>query len=200
DLRVPLKLTELTDLMKRVDFKVFRSAADEPGGRVAALRVPRGGELTRKEIDDYSAFVSIYGAKGLAYIKVNDRDKPNEEGLQSPIVKFLPADVLTAILERSGARTGDLIFFGAGREKIVNDALGALRAKIGHDRGFVEPGWRPLWVVEFPMFEYHEDGKRWGEGNETVTAPKDRHEGLFGFEPAQALAKAYDVVRNDWEI
>ena len=200
DLRVPLKLTELTDLMKRVDFKVFRSAADETGSRVAALRVPRGGELTRKEIDDYSAFVAIYGAKGLAYIKVNDRAKPNEEGLQSPIVKFLPADVLAAILERSGAQTGDLIFFGAGREKIVNDALGALRAKIGHDRGFVEAGWRPLWVVDFPMFEYDEDRKSWGARHHPFTAPKDGHEALFGDEPAHALAKAYDVVLNGWEI
>ena len=200
DLRVPLKLTELTDLMNRVDFKVFRSAADEAGGRVAALRVPRGGELTRKEIDDYSAFVSIYGAKGLAYIKVNDKTKPNEEGLQSPIVKFLPTDVLSAILERSGAETGDVIFFGAGRERIVNDALGALRAKIGHDRGFVEPGWRPLWVVDFPMFEYDEDRKSWAARHHPFTAPKDGHEGLFGVEPAQALAKAYDVVLNGWEI
>ena len=200
DLRVPLKLTELTDLMKRVDFKVFRTAADEVGGRVAALRVPKGGELTRKEIDDYSAFVSIYGAKGLAYIKVNNRNKPDEEGLQSPIVKFLPADVLTAILERSGAQTGDLIFFGAGREKIVNDALGALRAKVGYDRGFVEPGWRPLWVVDFPMFEYDEDRKSWAARHHPFTAPKDGHEALFGERPAQALAKAYDVVLNGWEI
>ena len=200
DLRVPLKLTELTDLMERVDFKVFRSAADEPGGRVAALRVPKGGELTRKEIDDYSAFVSIYGAKGLAYIKVNDRAKPNEEGLQSPIVKFLPADVLAAILERTGAQTGDVIFFGAGREKIVNDAMGALRAKIGHDRGFVEPGWRPLWVVDFPMFEYDEDRKSWAARHHPFTAPKDGHDTLFAEKPALALAKAYDVVLNGWEI
>jgi aspartyl-tRNA synthetase len=200
DLRVPLKLTELTDLMKRVDFKVFRHAADESGGRVAALRVPKGGELTRKEIDDYSAFVSIYGAKGLAYIKVNDAAKPNEEGLQSPIVKFLPVDVLSAILERSGAQTGDLIFFGAGKEKIVNDALGALRAKIGHDRGFVEPGWRPLWVVDFPMFEYDEERKSWGARHHPFTAPKDGHATRFGEDPGQALAKAYDVVLNGWEI
>ena len=200
DLRVPLKLTELTDLMKHVDFKVFRSAADETGGRVAALRVPKGGELTRKEIDDYSAFVSIYGAKGLAYIKVNDCTKPNEEGLQSPIVKFLSSDVLAAILERSGAQTGDVIFFGAGREKIVNDALGALRAKIGHDRGFVEPGWRPLWVVDFPMFEYDEHRKGWAARHHPFTAPKDGHEALFSEQPALALAKAYDVVLNGWEI
>ncbi|HEY2815642.1 MAG TPA: aspartate--tRNA ligase [Casimicrobiaceae bacterium] len=200
DLRVPLKLTELTDLMKHVDFKVFRSAAEEAGGRVAALRVPNGGELTRKEIDDYSAFVSIYGAKGLAYIKVNDRSKPSEEGLQSPIVKFLSSDVLATILERSGAQTGDVIFFGAGREKIVNDALGALRAKIGHDRGFVELGWRPLWVVDFPMFEYDEDRKGWTARHHPFTAPKDGHEALFGEEPALALAKAYDVVLNGWEI
>jgi aspartyl-tRNA synthetase len=200
DLRVPLKLTELTDLMKRVDFKVFRSAADLPGGRVAALRLPKGGELTRKEIDDYSAFVSIYGAKGLAYIKVNDNTKANEEGLQSPIVKFLPPDVLEAILKRTGAQSGDLIFFGAGSEKIVNDALGALRAKVGHDRGFVETGWRPLWVVDFPMFEFDEDRKSWAARHHPFTAPKDGHEDLFGAEPALALAKAYDVVLNGWEI
>jgi aspartyl-tRNA synthetase len=200
DLRVPLKLTELTDLMQRVDFKVFRSAADLPGGRVAALRVPKGGELTRKELDDYSAFVSIYGAKGLAYIKVNDSTKASEEGLQSPIVKFLPADVLEAILARTGAQSGDLIFFGAGREKIVNDALGALRAKVGHGRGFAETGWRPLWVVDFPMFEYDEDRKSWGARHHPFTAPKDGHEDLFGEEPALALAKAYDVVLNGWEI
>ena len=153
DLRVPLKLTELTDVMKSVEFKLFRAAADLPNGRVAALRVPNGGALTRKEIDDYTAFVAIYGARGLAYIKVNDASKPNEEGLQSPIVKFLSQDVLRTILERTGAQTGDLVFFGADREKVVNDALGALRAKIGHDRGIAEGGWKPLWVVDFPMFE-----------------------------------------------
>ena len=173
DLRVPLKLTELTDLMRTVDFKVFRSAADLPNGRVAALRVPGGGTLTRKEIDDYTAFVKIYGIGGLAYIKVNDAAKPNEEGLQSPIVKFLPAPVLATILERTGAASGDLIFFAADREKVVNDALGALRAKVGTERGLAERGWKPLWVVDFPMFEFDDENKTWAARHHPFTAPKD---------------------------
>jgi aspartyl-tRNA synthetase len=200
DLRVPLKLTELTDLMRTVDFKVFRSAADLPNGRVAALRVPGGGTLTRKEIDDYTAFVKIYGIGGLAYIKVNDAAKANEEGLQSPIVKFLPATVLMAILERTGAASGDLIFFAADREKVVNDALGALRAKVGTERGLAESGWKPLWVVDFPMFEFDDDKKTWGAKHHPFTAPKDGHESLFETDPGQAIAKAYDVVMNGWEI
>ncbi len=200
DLRVALKLTELTDLMKTVDFKVFRGAADLPQGRVAALRLPNGGTLTRKEIDDYTTFVAIYGAKGLAYIKVNDASKPNEEGLQSPIVKFLPAGVLAEILARTGAQTGDLIFFGAGPEKIVSDALGALRAKVGHDRGFAVPGWKPLWVVDFPMFEYDAERRSWAARHHPFTAPKDGHEDLFETDPGAAIAKAYDVVLNGWEI
>ena len=200
DLRVALKLTELTDLMKTVDFKVFRGAADLPQGRVAALRLPNGGTLTRKEIDDYTTFVAIYGAKGLAYIKVNDASKPNEEGLQSPIVKFLPAGVLAEILARTGAQTGDLIFFGAGPEKIVSDALGALRAKVGHDCGFAVPGWKPLWVVDFPMFEYDAERRSWAARHHPFTAPKDGHEDLFETDPGAAIAKAYDVVLNGWEI
>jgi aspartyl-tRNA synthetase len=200
DLRVPLKLTELTDLMRTVDFKVFRAAADLPDGRVAALCLPGGGALSRKEIDDYGAFVTIYGAKGLAYIKVNDATKANEEGLQSPIVKFLATDVLAAIVERCGAKDGDLIFFGAGKEGIVNDALGALRAKVGHDRGMAVPGWRPLWVVDFPMFEYDEEAKTWAARHHPFTAPKDGHEELFVTDPGHAIAKAYDVVLNGWEI
>jgi aspartyl-tRNA synthetase len=200
DLRVPLKLTELTDLMKIVEFKVFRSAADLPNGRVAALRVPKGGTLTRKEIDDYTAFVAIYGAKGLAYIKVNDASKPNDEGLQSPIVKFLSAEVLSEIIARTGAQTGDLIFFCADRRKIVNDSLGALRAKIGHDRGFAREGWQPLWVVDFPLFEFHEETKSWGAAHHPFTAPKQGHEQFFETDPGRALAKAYDVVLNGWEI
>jgi aspartyl-tRNA synthetase len=200
DLRVPLKLTELTELMKAVEFKVFRSAAELPNGRVAALRLPGGGTLTRKEIDDYTAFVTIYGAKGLAYVKVNDASKPNEEGLQSPIVKFLSADVLREIVSRTGAKTGDVVFFCADREKIVNDALGALRARIGHDRGLAERGWRPLWVVDFPMFEYNEEAKTWGARHHPFTAPKEGHEALFESDPGRALAKAYDVVLNGWEI
>jgi aspartyl-tRNA synthetase len=200
DLRVPLVLTELTDLMKTVEFKVFRGAADMQGGRIAALRIPGGGSLTRKEIDDYTAFVGIYGAKGLAYIKVNDAAKPDEQGLQSPIVKFLPRDVLSAILERTGAQTGDLIFFGADRAKVVNDALGNLRARIGHERGFAAAGWRPLWVIDFPMFEWDDEAKRWGAMHHPFTSPKDGHEDRLEREPAQALAKAYDIVLNGWEI
>jgi len=200
DLRVPLKLTEFTALMKSVEFKVFRTAADLPNGRVAGLRVPKGGSLTRKEIDDYTAFVAIYGAKGLAYIKVNDASKPNEEGLQSPIVKFLSTEVLREILARSGAQTGDLIFFCADRSKVVNDSMGALRAKIGHERGFAHEGWQPLWVVDFPLFELHDETKTWGAAHHPFTAPKDGHEELFETDPGRALAKAYDVVLNGWEI
>ena len=204
DLRVTLKLTELTDLMQSTEFKLFRTAAELPNGRVAALRVPGagGGEraLTRKEIDDYTGFVKIYGAGGLAYIKVNDAAKPNEEGLQSPIVKFLSREILQAIIERTGAQTGDLIFFAADREKVVNDSLGALRAKVGHDRGFAEEGWKPLWIVDFPMFEYDEDRKSWIARHHPFTSPKDGHEALMKTDPAHAIAKAYDVVLNGWEI
>ncbi len=200
DLRVALKLTELTDVMKTTEFKLFRAAADLPNGRVAALSVPGGATLTRKEIDDYTAFVKIYGAGGLAYIKVNDAAKPNEEGLQSPVVKFLSADALKTILARTGAQSGDLIFFSADREKIVNDALGALRAKIGHERGFATPGWKPLWVVDFPMFEYNEEAKAWGARHHPFTAPKEGHEDMMESDPGKVLAKAYDVVLNGWEI
>jgi aspartyl-tRNA synthetase len=200
DLRVPLNFTDLTDLMKSVDFKVFRAAAELPNGRVVALRIPGGGALTRKEIDDYTQFVAIYGAKGLAYIKVNDATKLNDEGLQSPIVKFLPAPVLEQIVTRSGARSGDLIFFGADRDKVVNDAIGALRAKIGHDRGMAEGEWKPAWVVDFPMFEFNEDTKTWGARHHPFTAPKDGHEELFATDPGNALAKAYDMVLNGWEL
>jgi aspartyl-tRNA synthetase len=200
DLRVPLKLTELTDLVRSSEFKVFRSASDLPDGRVAALNVPGGGTLTRKEIDEYTTFVAIYGAKGLAYVKVNDASKPNEQGLQSPIVKFLSVDILAQIIARTGAKSGDLIFFAADRAKIVDDGLGALRAKIGHERGFVQAGWRPLWVVDFPMFEYDEQKKTWGARHHPFTAPKDGHEQLFDADPGNALAKAYDVVLNGWEI
>jgi aspartyl-tRNA synthetase len=200
DLRVPLELTELTDLMRGVEFKVFRAAADLADGRVAALCLPGGGTLPRKEIDDYTAFVAIYGAKGLAYIKVNDASKPSDAGLQSPIVKFLSGDVLKQLIERTGAKTGDLIFFCADREKIVNDALGALRTKVGHDRGLAKPGWNPLWVVDFPMFEYDETKHAWAARHHPFTAPKDGHEDLFQTDPGHALAKAYDVVVNGWEL
>jgi aspartyl-tRNA synthetase len=199
DLRVPLQFTELTDLMKHVEFKVFRGAAEMPDGRVVALRVPGGGELSRKEIDDYTAFVSIYGAKGLAYIKVNERAK-GVEGLQSPILKFLPHEVTHQILERSGARDGDVIFFGADRAKIVNDSIGALRQKIGHDRSLALKDWRPLWVVDFPMFEYDEEAKQWMARHHPFTSPKDGHEQYIEAAPEKAYAKAYDMVLNGWEI
>jgi aspartyl-tRNA synthetase len=199
DLRVPLVLTELTDVMRDVEFKVFREAAIMPGGRVAALRVPGGGTLSRKEIDDYTQFVTIYGAKGLAYIKVNDVAK-GVEGLQSPILKFLSGTVVKIILERSGARDGDLVFFGADRAKVVNEALGALRAKVGHERGLAEKGWRPLWVVDFPMFDWNEEEKRWDALHHPFTSPMDGHEQFLDSDPGKALAKAYDMVLNGWEI
>ncbi|MBI2752056.1 MAG: aspartate--tRNA ligase [Betaproteobacteria bacterium] len=209
DLRVPLQLAELTDLMKSVDFKVFRAAADLADGRVAALRVPQGesggaaaprrADLTRKEIDDYAQFVAIYGAKGLAYIKVNDRARL-PDGLQSPIVKFLPAEVLARVLERTGAENGDVIFFGADKAKIVNDALGALRTKIGHEKGYAVEGWRPLWVVDFPMFEWDEQERRWAAMHHPFTSPKDGHEDLLATAPGQALSKGYDLVLNGSEI
>ena len=198
DLRVALELTELTDLMKTVEFKGFRGAADTPGGRVAALKVPKA-DLTRKEIDDYTSYVAIYGAKGLAYIKINDRSKL-PEGLQSPIVKFLPSDVLARIIERTGAEDGDLVFFGADKAKIVNDALGALRVKLGHDKGYAEEGWRPLWVVDFPMFEWDDEAKRWAAMHHPFTSPKDGHEDLLASDPARALSKGYDMVLNGSEI
>ncbi|HMK14848.1 MAG TPA: aspartate--tRNA ligase [Burkholderiales bacterium] len=199
DLRVPLALSELTDLMKAVEFKVFRSAAELSDGRIAALRVPKGGDLTRKEIDDYTAFVGIYGAKGLAYIKINDKAK-GAEGLQSPILKFLPASVIKTVIERTAAENGDLIFFGAGRAKIVNDSLSALREKIGHEKGFAAPGWRPLWVTDFPMFEWNEEEKRWDPLHHPFTSPKDGHESFLDSDPSKAHAKAYDMVLNGWEI
>ena len=198
DLRVPLELTELTDVMKEVEFKVFRAAADMAGGRVAALRVPNA-ELSRKEIDDYTQFVSIYGAKGLAYIKVNDKTKL-PDGLQSPIVKFLPADTQAKILERTKAENGDVIFFGADKAKVVNDAMGALRVKVGHDKGYAERGWRPLWVVDFPMFEYDEEAKRWSAMHHPFTSPKDGHEDLLASDPGNAISKGYDMVLNGSEI
>ncbi len=199
DLRVPLELTELTDVMQTVEFKVFREAAQKPGGRVAALCVPGGGGLSRKEIDDYTSFVAIYGAKGLAYIKVNALEK-GLEGLQSPILKFLPEAAVKIILERTGAKDGDLIFFGADKAKVVNEALGALRAKVGHERGLSEPGWKPVWVVDFPMFEWDEEESRWQALHHPFTAPADGHEDLLESEPGKALSKAYDMVLNGSEI
>jgi aspartyl-tRNA synthetase len=199
DLRIALKLTELTDLMSEVDFKVFREAAKMKGGRVAALRVPSGGSLTRGEIDGYTEFVKIYGAKGLAYIKVIALEK-GLEGLQSPILKFLPAAVVTQLLERTGARDGDLIFFGADKAKVVNESLGALRLRVGHERGLAEAGWRPLWVLEFPMFEWDEEGQRWAAMHHPFTSPADGHEHLLESDPGAARAKAHDMVLNGWEI
>jgi aspartyl-tRNA synthetase len=199
DLRVPLELTELTDVMQAVEFKVFREAAQKLGGRVAALCVPGGGGLSRKEIDDYTSFVAIYGAKGLAYIKVNALEK-GLEGLQSPILKFLPEAAVKIILQRTGAKNGDLIFFGADKAKVVNEALGALRAKVGHNRGLSEPGWKPVWVVDFPMFEWDEEENRWQALHHPFTAPADGHEDLLESEPGKALSKAYDMVLNGSEI
>jgi aspartyl-tRNA synthetase len=201
DLRVSLELTELTALMKTVDFKVFRAAADMKGGRVAALCVPGGNEkFSRKEIDDMTTFVAIYGAKGLAYIKVNDITKLNEEGLQSPIVKFLNPESLGAILKACNAKNGDVIFFCADKAKIVNDSLGALRTKIGHEKGFAEKGYRPLWVVDFPAYDYDEESKRYVSAHHPFTAPKDEHVALMESDPSRVLAKAYDVAMNGWEI
>ncbi|HNF62525.1 MAG TPA: aspartate--tRNA ligase [Rhodocyclaceae bacterium] len=204
DLRVTLELTEVTDLVKDVAFKVFSGPANS-GGRVAAMRVPGGAAgdrvLSRGEIDEYTKFVGIYGAKGLAYIKVNDASQPNESGLQSPIVKNLHETALRAILERTGAQSGDLIFFGADKTKVVNDALGALRIKLGHEKGYVNgKAWEPLWVVDFPMFEYDEEDKRWTACHHPFTSPKDEHLELLTSDPGKCLAKAYDLALNGWEI
>jgi aspartyl-tRNA synthetase len=200
DMRVTLEITELTDVMKDVDFKVFSGAANS-GGRVAALRIPGGAALTRGEIDGYTEFVKIYGAKGLAYIKINDITKLNEEGLQSPIVKNIHATALQAVIDRTGAQNGDLVFFGADKIKVVNEALGALRAKVGHEKGHVDGrSWAPLWVVDFPMFEHDEEADRWVALHHPFTAPKDGHEDLLTTNPGAALSKAYDMVLNGWEV
>ncbi len=207
DLRVNLQFTELTDLMKTEEFKVFRAAADMKNGRVVALRVPNGASLSRKEIDTYTEFVGIYGAKGLAYIKVNDVSKVNnteDSGLQSPIVKFLSDRALKTIIEKTGAQNGDIIFFGADKAKVVNEAIGALRVKIGHEHGaangYFADEWRPLWVVDFPMFEYDEEEHRWSAMHHPFTAPKAGHEDLLVSAPDQCIARAYDMVLNGWEI
>ena len=200
DLRVTLELTDVTDVVADVAFKVFSGPATS-GGRVAALRIPNGAALSRGEIDGYTEFVKIYGAKGLAYIKVNDASKLNEEGLQSPIVKNLHANALKAIVERSGAQSGDLIFFGADKTKVVNDALGALRSKIGHEKGYLNgSAWEPLWVVDFPMFEHDDEEHRWTACHHPFTAPKDGHEEFLKSDPGRCLAKAYDLALNGWEI
>ena len=200
DLRVTLELTDVTDAVADVAFKVFSGPATS-GGRVAAMRVPGGASLSRGEIDEYTKFVGIYGARGLAYIKVNDVTQVNESGLQSPIVKNLHETALRTILERTGAQSGDLIFFGADKTKVVNDALGALRTKLGHEKGYVNgKAWEPLWVVDFPMFEYDEDDKRWTACHHPFTSPKDEHLDLLTTDPGKCLAKAYDLALNGWEI
>ena len=201
DMRVTLEIAELSDVMKDVDFKVFAGAANMAGGRVAALRVPNGAAISRSEIDAYTEFVKIYGAKGLAYIKINDITKLNEEGLQSPIVKNIHVKALQAIIDRTGAQNGDIVFFGADKLKVVNEALGALRLKVGHDKGHVDGrAWAPLWVVDFPMFEHDEENDRWVALHHPFTAPKDGHEDFLTTNPGAALSKAYDMVLNGWEV
>ena len=199
DLRVPLELVDVADLMQGVDFKVFSGPARDPNGRVAALRLPRGGELSRKEIDDYTKFVSIYGARGLAYIKVNALAK-GRDGLQSPILKFLPDDVIETIMQRTAAQDGDLVFFGADKARIVNEALGALRVKLGEDRGLLQGEWKPLWVIDFPMFEWDEDAERWLSLHHPFTAPKEEHLDLLDTDPGACHSRAYDMVLNGTEV
>ncbi len=198
DLRIPLELVDIAEEMKDVDFKVFSGPANDPKGRVAALRIPNGSTLSRKDIDVYTKYVSIYGARGLAYIKVNDRDG-GIDGLQSPIVKFAPAEVWEAVLEKTGAQTGDLIFFGADKTNIVNEALGALRVKVGLDLDLLEGEWKPLWVIDFPMFEWDEKGQRWNAIHHPFTAPSCTEEELKA-NPGAALSRAYDLVLNGTEV
>jgi len=199
DLRIKLELVDVGDLMQGVDFKVFAGPALDPKGRVAALRLPGGGELTRKEIDDYTKFVAIYGAKGLAYIKVNEVAK-GRDGLQSPILKFLPDDVVEEIMRRTAAADGDLVFFGADKAHIVNEALGALRVKLGEDRGLLEGEWKPLWVVDFPMFDWDENADRWIPLHHPFTAPKEEHLELLESDPGACHSRAYDMVLNGTEL
>ena len=211
DLRIDLEFTELTDVMADVDFKVFSAPATTAGGRVVALRVPGGSEMSRGEIDGYTEFVKIYGARGLAWIKVNDMSKGQGEkslrwpGLQSPIVKNIHDAAILEILKRTGAQNGDIIFFGADKAKVVNDSIGALRLKVGHSEfgkktGLFTKGWKPLWVVDFPMFEFDEAGQRWSAVHHPFTAPKDGHEDWMDTDPGRCIAKAYDMVLNGWEL
>ena len=201
DLRVNLELIDLTDAMKEVEFKVFSSAANQKNGKVAALKVPGGANLTRSEIDTYTEFVKIYGAKGLAYIKINDITQLNETGLQSPIVKNIHATALKQIIEKTDAANGDLIFFGADKKKIVHEALGALREKIGHEKNFlIEDQWTPLWVIDFPMFELDEEENRWNALHHPFTSPNEGHEEFLSKDPGKCLSKAYDMVINGWEV
>ncbi|HNP37496.1 MAG TPA: aspartate--tRNA ligase [Woeseiaceae bacterium] len=199
DLRIALELVEVADLMAGVEFKVFAGPASDPDGRVAALSVPGGASLSRKDIDEYTSFVGRYGARGLAYIKVNDVDA-GRDGLQSPILKFLPDDAVSGILERTGAGSGDLIFFGADKARVVNDALGALRIRVGEDLGLVAEGWAPLWVVDFPMFDRDEQTKRWNALHHPFTAPSVNDADALKADPGSALSRAYDMVLNGSEI
>ena len=199
DLRNPIEIVDVADLMKSAEFKVFAGPANNPNGRVAALRVPKGGELTRSQIDEYTVFVGSHGAKGLAYIKVNDVSK-GRDGLQSPILKFLPDAAVAGILARTSAQNGDLIFFGADSAQVVNDALGALRLKLGDDLKLTQAGWQPLWIVDFPMFEYDPQAKRWAALHHPFTAPKVQDEALVDKDPANVQARAYDMVLNGSEI
>ena len=199
DLRIPLELVDMTEPMKQVEFKVFSGPANDEAGRVAMLRVPGGAVLTRKEIDEYTEFVAQFGAKGLAYIKCVDVHD-FRSGLQSPILKFLPDDIIRMIVQRSGAASGDMLFFGADHMRVVNAALGALRVKLGHDLNLVEQAWRPLWVVEFPMFEWNPDSRRWNALHHPFTAPACRTPGELADSPATALSKAYDMVLNGTEV
>ncbi|HQO30242.1 MAG TPA: aspartate--tRNA ligase, partial [Accumulibacter sp.] len=201
DLRVTIELVEVTDVLRDVSFKVFANVASSAGGRVAALRIPGGASLTRGEIDTYTQFVGIYGARGLAYIKVNDVTQLDESGLQSPIVKNLHRQALQAIVERTEAQSGDLIFFGADQAKVVNDALGALRVKIGHEKGFLSgQTWAPVWIVDFPMFEFDAENQRWTACHHPFTRPKDEHLDLLASDPGRCLAKAYDLALNGSEL
>jgi aspartyl-tRNA synthetase len=200
DLRVPLELIDVADLMAEVDFKVFAGPAKDPEGRVVALRLPKGSELSRKAIDDYGQFVGIYGAKGLAYIKVNDWTGQGREGLQSPILKFLPDAAVAGIMARTGALDGDLIFFGADKANVVNEAIGALRVKLGQDLGLMAEGWHPLWVVDFPMFEREPHTGRWTALHHPFTSPKEDQIGLLDSDPGACLSRAYDMVLNGTEI
>jgi aspartyl-tRNA synthetase len=200
DLRIALELVDIADLVKDCDFKVFAGPAANPDGRVAAMRVPEGGtKMTRKEIDDCTTFVARYGAKGLAYVKVNEKAK-GRDGLQSPILKFLSDVAIQGILERTGAADGDLIFFGADKAKVVNDSMGALRLKIGTDVGFIQQGWKPLWVVNFPMFEWDPDAKRWGAMHHPFTAPRDPDPAVLRADPKGAVSQGYDLVLNGSEV
>jgi len=199
DLRIPLELVDVGDLVADAEFKVFSGPATDPKGRVAALRLPRGGELSRKDIDGLTEFVGRYGARGLAYVKVNDA-ATGREGLQSPILKFLSDAAVAGIMERTGAATGDLIFFGADKASVVNDALGALRVKLGHDRGLVQGEWAPMWVVDFPMFEWDEDESRWQALHHPFTAPSVADPESLKADPGAALSRAYDMVLNGTEL